>query len=205
MKEIQAILIFIFLNNSELKRSNPKPLRNISSYKFLTSISYLYDICWCKASIHIWKRICISKYRSCLHSFCSLKLFLQTNQWAKGYILSENISLHIFKNLCISFVTVIQYEQSILYYLGYDDSFFWIFFIFSLCIRSFLQETRFLPLSYWWSFLHVANGITYPFFFHPFLVTDLYYELNEFLVSFDGIIITPRPLFVNTFLYFLSN
>lgn len=75
-----------------------------------------------------------------------------------------------------------------------------------ICIRSFLQEIRFLSLSYWWWCLFMFPlESPFPFFI---LHVHLCYELNDFLfcfslVVFDGLIITSLRVFVNTFLCFM--
>ena len=75
-----------------------------------------------------------------------------------------------------------------------------------ICIRSFLQEIRFLSLSYWWWCLFMFPlESPFPFFI---LHVHLCYELNDFLfcfslVVFDGLIITSLWVFVNTFLVFM--
>lgn len=76
-----------------------------------------------------------------------------------------------------------------------------------ICIRSFLQEIRFLSLSYWWWCLFMFPlESPFPFFI---LHVHLCYELNDFLfcfslVVFDGLIITSLRVFVNTFLCFYA-
>lgn len=76
-----------------------------------------------------------------------------------------------------------------------------------ICIRSFLQEIRFLSLSYWWWCLFMFPlESPFPFFI---LHVHLCYELNDFLfcfslVVFDGLIITSLRIFVNTFLCFYA-
>ena len=114
LKNFGGYTSFCFLNNSGLNFLNSKPfvisvLRDlliqidllgfsplqffkVSWKKFLpvSSILISYQIFfWCKASIHITHIIWISTFK--------------------------NVSLHISKILCIRFVTVIQYEWSILY------------------------------------------------------------------------------------------
>lgn len=75
-----------------------------------------------------------------------------------------------------------------------------------ICIRSFLQEIRFLSLSYWWWCLFMFPlESPFPFFI---LHVHLCYELNDFLfcfslVVFDGLIITSLQVFVNTFCVFM--
>ena len=76
-----------------------------------------------------------------------------------------------------------------------------------ICIRSFLQEIRFLSLSYWWWCLFMFPlESPFPFFI---LHVHLCYELNDFLfcfslVVFDDLIITSLRVFVNTFLCFYA-
>ena len=60
--------------------------------------------------------------------------------------------------------------------------------------------------------LYLPNGITFTFLMISSFSCNIYicYELNEFfyfslLFSFDVIIITFAPLFVNTFLYIFDN
>lgn len=83
-----------------------------------------------------------------------------------------------------------------------------------ICIRSFLQEIRFLSLSYWWSCL-LCSHWNHLFLSSSFHV-HLCYELNEFLIFwflrfvfsldlFDGLIIPSLVRFVNTFLNFFFN
>lgn len=83
-----------------------------------------------------------------------------------------------------------------------------------ICIRSFLQEIRFLSLSYWWMWL-LCSHWNHLFLSSSFHV-HLCYELNEFLIFwflrfvfsldlFDGLIIPSLVRFVNTFLNFFFN
>ena len=85
-----------------------------------------------------------------------------------------------------------------------------------LCIRSFLQEIRFLSLvRIDGNYTYLPNGITYTFLLISFVSCNIYicYELNDFLLyfivyllfSFDVIIIALFLIFVNTFLNFISN
>lgn len=133
--------------------------------------------------------IYISRYRSYLRSLCSPELFFQANYRAKGYILSINISLHIYRNLCPSSVTDIQYEWSLLSYL---DTFsllklcvysFGNVLNYLCCIRSFSQETRSPSLSHW-SYPHFfPNGITRPFWI-SFLPSSLLLDLSYHCVFY---------------------
>ena len=83
-----------------------------------------------------------------------------------------------------------------------------------ICIRSFLQEIRFLSLSYWWMWLFMFPlESPFPFFFFILSCASMLWIewISDFfvfvfsLVLFDGLIITLLFCFVNTFLYFYIN
>ena len=72
-------------------------------------------------------------------------------------------------------------------------------------IRSFLQEIRFLSLSYWWMWL-LCSHWNHLFLSSSFMCIYAMNWMNFFfcfsLVLFDGLIIALLYLFVNTFLWF---
>ena len=118
--------------------------------------------------------------------------------WSFSFFMKSCSPGYIFRVLSLRFSSF-KYEYQILFTI---DS----------CIRSFLQEIRFLSLA------HIDGSYTilpmdspYPFFlFHPDS-WNIYicYELNDFLLyffffSFDEYIIAPCFLFVNTFLRFFQ-
>ena len=72
-------------------------------------------------------------------------------------------------------------------------------------IRSFLQEIRFLSLSYWWMWL-LCSHWNHLFLSSSFMCIYAMNWMNFFfcfsLVLFDGLIIALLYLFVNIFLWF---
>lgn len=88
-------------------------------------------------------------------SFLTVLKFLksssfQRNSKSGSYVSSENVSLHIFEGLYIRFVTVIQYEKSILYTWSTISSL--LFFSKALFARITIYII-FIILSVWFHFM----------------------------------------------------
>ena len=131
----------------------------------------------------------------------------------RSYILFDYVSLHIFKNLCIRFVIVIQYEKSFLYlgYVFFSDWFLMILFgyiFIHLCVSG--LSCRKYDSYHWLILMSVLlrSHWTHPAFLNISSFSCniyIYYELNDFLflcfgvLCFDGFIIPLLFRFVNTF------
>lgn len=104
-------------------------------------------------------------FRSVLKFFGTL---LPNDFCGRGYILLKNVSLHRFQNLCIRFVTVVQYEISFLY--TYDTFFpadlvcFLHIFVSGLSCRK--HDTRHSHIDE----VMFIFPLESPFLFHPFHV-----------------------------------